>query len=331
MNEDIAADVSYALQQVVEAGSGTAALALGPPGRRQDRHLDQRPPATSCRPGSPATPRRWRRRSSTSAATASASSTAGCRRVLRRRLPGRDLDRGDEARHGRARGGGLPADPAYVDGDAPTDGHEPAPPTPTKKPSRQADPVGDRVADRGADRGADDRAADARRRRPPRRRRRPTTPCGLLDAVHRDADPDADPDADDPDARRRPGPDRGAAADGTPSPAGHGGCSSGDARRPPTTTRSSRPSARAWVDRSGSRAARHPWWTPVRVVLAITALCVALGMVQKAGCYGETWSGDDALHPDVLLRPALPLHRPRAGRGALAVLATTSRSGPATR
>jgi uncharacterized membrane protein len=42
----------------------------------------------------------------------------------------------------------------------------------------------------------------------------------------------------------------------------------------------------------GDRAARHPWWTPVRVVLALTALCVALGMVQKAGCYGETWSGE---------------------------------------
>ena len=41
MNEDIAADVSYALQQVVEVGSGTAALGARPAGRRQDRHLDQ--------------------------------------------------------------------------------------------------------------------------------------------------------------------------------------------------------------------------------------------------------------------------------------------------
>ena len=30
----------------------------------------------------------------------------------------------------------------------------------------------------------------------------------------------------------------------------------------------------------------------MRVVLALMALCVALGMVQKAGCYGETWSGE---------------------------------------
>jgi uncharacterized membrane protein len=42
----------------------------------------------------------------------------------------------------------------------------------------------------------------------------------------------------------------------------------------------------------GSRAARHPWWTPVRVLLALTALCIAVGMVQKAGCYGETWGGE---------------------------------------
>jgi uncharacterized membrane protein len=42
----------------------------------------------------------------------------------------------------------------------------------------------------------------------------------------------------------------------------------------------------------GTRAATHRWWTPVRVVLALTAVCIGLGMVQKAGCYGETWSED---------------------------------------
>lgn len=42
----------------------------------------------------------------------------------------------------------------------------------------------------------------------------------------------------------------------------------------------------------GARASRHPWWTPVRVVLALCAVCIALGMIQKAGCYGETWSKD---------------------------------------
>jgi uncharacterized membrane protein len=44
----------------------------------------------------------------------------------------------------------------------------------------------------------------------------------------------------------------------------------------------------------GPRAGRHPWWTPVRVVLAMTALCFALGMFQKAPCYQDTWQDGDA-------------------------------------
>ena len=31
----------------------------------------------------------------------------------------------------------------------------------------------------------------------------------------------------------------------------------------------------------GTRAGGHPWWTPVRVVLAVAALAFVLGMVQK--------------------------------------------------
>lgn len=44
----------------------------------------------------------------------------------------------------------------------------------------------------------------------------------------------------------------------------------------------------------GERAGRHPWWTPVRVLLALAAVVVALGMLQKAPCYSETWSDSDA-------------------------------------
>ena len=40
---------------------------------------------------------------------------------------------------------------------------------------------------------------------------------------------------------------------------------------------------------TGRHAGRHPWWTPVRVVLALTALCVALGMVQKTSCFDDSW------------------------------------------
>ncbi len=45
---------------------------------------------------------------------------------------------------------------------------------------------------------------------------------------------------------------------------------------------------------AGEHSSGHPWWTPVRVLLAITAVCFALGMVQKAGCYHDTWqNGED--------------------------------------
>ncbi len=44
--------------------------------------------------------------------------------------------------------------------------------------------------------------------------------------------------------------------------------------------------------RLGSHAARHRWWTPARVLLVLTGVVLSLGMVQKAGCYGETWSGE---------------------------------------
>jgi uncharacterized membrane protein len=44
----------------------------------------------------------------------------------------------------------------------------------------------------------------------------------------------------------------------------------------------------------GARAGQHPWWTPVRVVLAMTALCFALGMVQKAPCFQDSWQDGDA-------------------------------------
>ena len=39
----------------------------------------------------------------------------------------------------------------------------------------------------------------------------------------------------------------------------------------------------------GSRAGRHPWWTPVRVVLVLAALCLALGLVQKTSCFQDSW------------------------------------------
>lgn len=44
----------------------------------------------------------------------------------------------------------------------------------------------------------------------------------------------------------------------------------------------------------GTRTGRHPWWTPVRIVLALTAICLAMGMWQKGNCYSDTWQDGNA-------------------------------------
>nr|WP_218848964.1 glycosyltransferase 87 family protein [Nocardioides perillae] len=40
----------------------------------------------------------------------------------------------------------------------------------------------------------------------------------------------------------------------------------------------------------GTRAGRHPWWSPVRVLLALTAVVLAVGMLQKAPCWEDSWT-----------------------------------------
>jgi uncharacterized membrane protein len=49
----------------------------------------------------------------------------------------------------------------------------------------------------------------------------------------------------------------------------------------------------------GDHAGRHPWWTPVRVVLAMTAIVCALGLVQKAPCYRTQWSDSGSQYSDL--------------------------------
>jgi uncharacterized membrane protein len=50
---------------------------------------------------------------------------------------------------------------------------------------------------------------------------------------------------------------------------------------------------------SGEHSGRHPWWTPVRVVLALTALCFALSMVQKAPCYDAQWTNTQSRYSEM--------------------------------
>lgn len=44
---------------------------------------------------------------------------------------------------------------------------------------------------------------------------------------------------------------------------------------------------------SGEHSSGHRWWTPVRVLLALTAVVFALGMVQKTSCFDDTWTDSD--------------------------------------
>ncbi|MCY7395215.1 MAG: glycosyltransferase 87 family protein [Nocardioides sp.] len=43
----------------------------------------------------------------------------------------------------------------------------------------------------------------------------------------------------------------------------------------------------------GTRSAGSRWWSPLRVLLLLTALCFAAGMVQKSGCYADNWTSTD--------------------------------------
>lgn len=43
----------------------------------------------------------------------------------------------------------------------------------------------------------------------------------------------------------------------------------------------------------GKRAAPHPWWSPVRVVLAVACLAFVAGMVAKTPCVRNNWVSND--------------------------------------
>ncbi len=177
---------------------------------------------------------------------------------------------------------GLPVEefppPANVDGDAPDDGPR----------AVHAAAVADRRRRSRPRRQPD---ADARRRA--RRRRRPPTPTPHAVAERRPAArPAARPTPHSP----SPPPTRGAARAATPRPSGStpaagprrprrrraAGRRAVHAARWPRPPDAGRPGRRraqrgASAGRSGGRAGRHRWWTPVRVVLALTAVCFALG------------------------------------------------------
>jgi uncharacterized membrane protein len=62
----------------------------------------------------------------------------------------------------------------------------------------------------------------------------------------------------------------------------------------------------------GRHAGGHRWWTPVRVILALTAVCFALGLVKDAPCYADQW-GDSNTNYTKMCYSDLPYLYP--GRG----------------
>jgi uncharacterized membrane protein len=49
----------------------------------------------------------------------------------------------------------------------------------------------------------------------------------------------------------------------------------------------------------GTHAGRHPWWTPVRVLLALTAVCFALGMVKDVPCFNAEWGDSNVSYTNM--------------------------------
>jgi uncharacterized membrane protein len=62
---------------------------------------------------------------------------------------------------------------------------------------------------------------------------------------------------------------------------------------------------------SGRRSVGHPWWTPVRVVLAVACVTWLLAMVQKAPCALDGWGGDDSRYAQMCYSDIPYLYVPR--------------------
>ncbi len=61
----------------------------------------------------------------------------------------------------------------------------------------------------------------------------------------------------------------------------------------------------------GKRSAGHPWWTPVRVVLAVMCLTWLGAMAQKGPCAADGWSGDNERYAELCYSDIPNLYVPR--------------------
>ena len=143
LSDDIARDVSYALQQVVKTGTGQNALGLGPSRGRQDRHRDQRRRRrllVVVRRLHPA----GRHRRDVRARQGQRGAQRLPADVLRRELPGLHLARDHGAAAGRRRGARSSRRRRTSTARHPPTGHAPyTPPPPKPKKTKKAKPQAD--------------------------------------------------------------------------------------------------------------------------------------------------------------------------------------------
>ncbi len=211
VDADIAADVTYALQQVVESGSGTAALALDRPvAGKTGTATNGRGEVSSA----------WFTGYTPQLSTSVMYVRGKGNEQLQDWLPsyfGGAFPAETWTAIMKIAMEGLPVEdfpePVYVDGEAPTDGHEPEPtapattrqPSPTKEPSSE-EPTSEEPTTEAPP------SSEPPTSEPPS----PTDSCDLLDCESPSPSPSSSPSGSPSQSPQNPSPSNGQSADGQP-------------------------------------------------------------------------------------------------------------------
>ncbi len=264
MSEDIASDVSYALQQTVQNGTATTALGLGRPAAAKTGTATNDDEDVSSS---------WFVGYTPQVSTAVMYVRGKGNQALNGYLPsfyGGDYPAATWTSIMSALMEGVPVEdfpqPAFVDGEAPATGHAPYTPPPPKPEPTEKQPEKPKKPRQGA-------TSPTTRPGP----RRPTP-------------------ADTPDPRNA-APTRPARTRASPRPEGGEG-GGGPGPNGDRRAHAGRPVARTMSEGIGGPVGRHGrphrWWVPVRVLLALFAVVFVLGLVHHVPCLETNWTGDQA-------------------------------------
>lgn len=69
---------------------------------------------------------------------------------------------------------------------------------------------------------------------------------------------------------------------------------------------------------AGDRAGRHPWWSPTRVLLAVTTGALALGMAGRSACVPTAWAGEHQPYAELCWTELAGVSAGQGGSGAVA-------------